>query len=102
MISAMSEAALKMAVERADGPAALGRALKISSAAISQWKKVPALRVLDVERITGVPRHELRPDIYPPPEEAASEPETDGERAKPLRCLAPHGSDGFVTEGQSR
>lgn len=24
------------------------------------------------------------------------------ERAKPLRCLSPHGSDGFVIEGQSR
>ncbi|UYW25875.1 hypothetical protein OKC48_21790 [Methylorubrum extorquens] len=24
------------------------------------------------------------------------------ERAKPLRCLAPHGGEAFVTEGQSR
>jgi DNA-binding transcriptional regulator YdaS (Cro superfamily) len=26
---------------------------------------VPVARVLDVERITGITRHELRPDIYP-------------------------------------
>lgn len=45
----------------------LAAELCISSQAISQWKRVPAERVLDVERITGIPRHELRPDIYPAP-----------------------------------
>ncbi len=43
----------------------------ITSQAIAQWKKVPANRVLRVEAISGISRHELRPDIYPPPEEAA-------------------------------
>lgn len=43
----------------------LATALRISSQAISQWKRVPAERVLDVERITGIPRQELRPDLYP-------------------------------------
>ena len=28
-------------------------------------ESVPPRRVLDVERVTGVPRHLLRPDIYP-------------------------------------
>lgn len=32
--------------------------------ALSQWDRVPAERVLDVERITGISRHDLRPDIY--------------------------------------
>jgi DNA-binding transcriptional regulator YdaS (Cro superfamily) len=63
----MSEAPLKRALDAAGGPSALGRELGISSAAVSQWEQVPPLRVLDVERITGVPRHELRPDLYPPP-----------------------------------
>lgn len=27
----------------------------------------PPERVLEIERATGVPRHELRPDIYPAP-----------------------------------
>lgn len=44
---------------------ALAAALKINPGAISQWEKVPAERVLDVERVTGIPRHELRPDLYP-------------------------------------
>lgn len=53
---------------RAVGKAAeLASQLGIKPQAISGWKRIPPLRVLDVERITGVPRHELRPDLYPPP-----------------------------------
>jgi DNA-binding transcriptional regulator YdaS (Cro superfamily) len=37
----------------------------VSSQAVSQWKRVPADRVLEVERISGVSRHDLRPDLYP-------------------------------------
>ena len=51
----------------------LSRELGITHGAISQWVRVPVERVLDVERITGIPRHELRPDIYPPPFQSASE-----------------------------
>lgn len=40
--------------------------LGITAQAISQWDRVPVERVLSVERLTGVPRHVLRPDIYPP------------------------------------
>ena len=68
----VSEAqALEKAIEAAGNAASLARRLGINPQAISQWDKVPPLRVLEVERCTGVPRHELRPDIYPPPQEAA-------------------------------
>ncbi|WP_082494625.1 MULTISPECIES: Cro/CI family transcriptional regulator [unclassified Methylobacterium] len=63
----MSEAALKKAIELAGGHAALARSLGISSAAISQWQSCPPLRVLKVEAASGVPRHELRPDLYQSP-----------------------------------
>lgn len=43
----------------------LAKRLGISAQAISQWRRVPVERVLEVERLTGVSRHELRPDIYP-------------------------------------
>jgi DNA-binding transcriptional regulator YdaS (Cro superfamily) len=46
---------------------ALAAAIGVTPQALSQWKRVPPLRVLDVERASGVPRHELRPDLYPPP-----------------------------------
>lgn len=53
------------AKDTAGGPAALAKALGgVSPQAVSQWKKVPAERVLDVERITGISRHSLRPDVF--------------------------------------
>ena len=44
----------------------VARALGVTHGAISQWRHVPATRVLAVEKITGIPRHRLRPDLYPP------------------------------------
>ncbi len=65
---------LARAKKELKGNTALARALdgKISPQAISQWKRVPAERVLDVERVTGVPRHELRPDLYPAPSQESA------------------------------
>ncbi len=62
--------ALKRAVALAGGLTALARGLGISPQAISQWRQVPATRVLAVERATdgAVTRSELRPDLYPPGE----------------------------------
>lgn len=59
--------------------AKLARALGITHAAVQQWQgrgHVPVERVLQVERITGIPREALRPDLYmrdpaPMPEQAA-------------------------------
>lgn len=42
----------------------LAEALGVFPSAISQWTKVPAERVVSVERATGIPRGELRPDLY--------------------------------------
>ena len=62
--------ALTRAIEAAGGLAGLAKPLGISIQAISQWDEVPPLRVLAVEQISGVPRHELRPDLYPEPADA--------------------------------
>lgn len=47
----------------------LAEACKVTPQAVSKWLQngVPAERVLDVERVTGVSRHELRPDIFGEP-----------------------------------
>lgn len=58
--------ALQRAIEAAGGLSKLAASLGISKQAVSQWDEVPPLKVLTVEEITGVPRHELRPDLYPP------------------------------------
>lgn len=60
----MMDDALTKAKEAAGGTVALARAIGLRSQAVSQWFRVPAARVLDVERVTGVSRHELRPDVF--------------------------------------
>lgn len=47
--------------------AKIARACGISPHAVYQWKAVPGGHVLTVEGVTGIPRHEIRPDIYPDP-----------------------------------
>jgi len=44
----------------------LARALGVKHQSFYSWKKVPAERVLDLERVTGIHRSEIRPDLYPP------------------------------------
>ena len=57
--------ALREAVRRLGGLRAASRALGIAYQAIQHWERVPPVRVLEIERLSGVSRHELRPDIYP-------------------------------------
>jgi len=64
-ICPMSNTALERAIEAAGGITRLAESLQITKQAVSQWDEVPPLRVLQVERASGVSRHELRPDLYP-------------------------------------
>lgn len=57
-------------IAAAGGPAKLARQLGLHHTTVLGWRRVPAERALAVEAITGIPRHKLRPDIYPPPESA--------------------------------
>lgn len=57
--------ALARAIQSAGGCAKLAEALGVTRGAIYLWKRVPAERVIPVERATGVPRQQLRPDLYP-------------------------------------
>jgi DNA-binding transcriptional regulator YdaS (Cro superfamily) len=66
-----SEISIEEIVLAAGGRAALARELGISKAAVSQWRRIPVGRALDVERLTGISRHRLRPDIYGAGEVAA-------------------------------
>lgn len=65
--------------QRAGSQAELARRLHIKPTSIIDWRRsgrIPAERVLDVARITGLSPHLLRADIYPdpawtPPKDAA-------------------------------
>jgi DNA-binding transcriptional regulator YdaS (Cro superfamily) len=47
--------------------AEIARGLGLSRAAITRWQRVPAERVVAVEKITGIARHLLRPDLWSTP-----------------------------------
>lgn len=57
--------ATEHAIQKAGGGATLASALNLTRQAIYQWRLVPSQHVLEVERISGVSRHDLRPDLYP-------------------------------------
>ena len=59
--------AIQRALETNGMASELARHFGITRAAVTHWRtsRIPAERVLEVERITGVSRHDLRPDIYP-------------------------------------
>ncbi|APO81626.1 helix-turn-helix domain-containing protein [Pseudomonas asiatica] len=64
----MTELPICRAAKAAGGQSALARILKVTPQAVQKMcasGRVPAERVLEIEKATGVSRHELRPDIYP-------------------------------------
>lgn len=79
-IDELKAVALGEAKKAVKGNTGLARALSeeappdrtLTPQAISQWKQVPAERVLEVERVSGVSRHRLRPDLYPASQETAA------------------------------
>ncbi len=62
--------ALEAALAKAKSQTALADICGVSQPAVWKWlkssKRLPAEHVLAVEKATGVSRHHLRPDIYPP------------------------------------
>jgi len=61
----MPEEALAEAVRRAGGIVAVARHFNIDHAVVARWKVVPAPGAIELERLTGVSRHALRPDVFP-------------------------------------
>ena len=60
----MRDAGLTEAFRSVGGITELARRLGIAQPSVSNWTRVPAERVVAVERETGVPRSKLRPDLF--------------------------------------
>jgi DNA-binding transcriptional regulator YdaS (Cro superfamily) len=58
-------------VEKVGGQSALAKMCGVRQSHVWNWlnrrgsKGIPPQHVITVERATGIPRHEIRPDIFP-------------------------------------
>ena len=66
MSKPVSDPGLAAAIAKFRTKREFAQALGVTPQLISAWKCVPHTRVLEVERLTGVSRHILRPDLHPP------------------------------------
>lgn len=62
-----SQQAVEAAIEAAGSLTELARRLSVDPRVVWNWKArgVPPTRVIALEAASGVPRHVLRPDLYP-------------------------------------
>jgi TorA maturation chaperone TorD len=60
----MADRGLQEAIRAVGGVTELARRIGISQPSVSNWTRVPAERVLQVENASGVARGILRPDLY--------------------------------------
>ncbi|MBK9083040.1 MAG: molecular chaperone TorD family protein [Rhizobiales bacterium] len=84
----MREDGLEKAIAAIGGVSALSRALGVSQPTVSNWRRIPSERVLAAEAATGVPRGDLRPDLYPSAPATEAVDEIDLARAAEYRLIA--------------
>lgn len=63
----MADRGLQEAIRAVGGVTELARRIGISQPSVSNWTRVPAERVLQVESASGIARTMLRPDLYAEP-----------------------------------
>ena len=73
-MTGMTDPTIRRVVDAAGGATALASQLGIKAPSIYSWSRIPAARAGRISEITGIPRHELRPDLWDPP---AINPPTD-------------------------
>jgi DNA-binding transcriptional regulator YdaS (Cro superfamily) len=97
------ESALKAAITILGSQAEMARLCGISQPAVWKWvragKRLPPEHVLTVEAATGVPRWELRPDLYPPEEYARPAVEQPGNAYSPSPGTRP--SEAPAVDGEA-
>ena len=55
---------MERAIKAVGNRSRLAKAIGLTREAVRRWTRVPAERVVAVEKATGVPREKLRPDLY--------------------------------------
>ena len=55
---------INKAAAKLGGIVALSQALGLSRGAAANWSEIPVDHVAKLERLTGIPREVLRPDIF--------------------------------------
>lgn len=58
---------IRTIIKTAGGPSKVAAALRLTHPTIIGWSRVPAEHAITVSRLTGIPVHELRPDVFPAP-----------------------------------
>lgn len=73
---AKAKSPIDTVIEKLGGPTTAAAALGVSSpSVVLNWRargQVPAERVLEIEKLTNVSRHLLRPDVFGAAEKVAS------------------------------
>jgi Bacterial toxin YdaS len=61
---APKDSGLRAAIKAAGTRYRLAKLLGVSPSSVLRWTRIPADRVVEVERVTDIPREQLRPDLY--------------------------------------
>jgi hypothetical protein len=56
--------ALQAVITVMGGRVELARSLGLKYRSVLDWRRVPVERLIQIERITGIPRQRLRPDVF--------------------------------------
>jgi len=55
---------LEMLLAKVGNASRLATLIGVNKQAIYKWQRIPADRLIDIEKATGIPREKLRPDLY--------------------------------------
>ncbi len=55
---------LILAARAAGSQAALARMIGVKAQSLQKWRRIPRKRIIQIERLTHVPREKLAPELY--------------------------------------
>jgi hypothetical protein len=55
---------LQLAIKQAGSRYKLAKMLQIDLSGLTRWKRIPSGRIIQLEKLLGIDRSRLRPDLY--------------------------------------